>query len=77
VLWEAGGERAALLAYDPFMVAADFNAYWDAQRSVDQLWRLPAAWWRASILNTARMAWFSSDRAIREYAQDVWHVPAD
>ena len=67
----------ALLAYDPFLVAADFNAYWDAQRSVDQLWRLPAAWWRASILNTARMAWFSSDRAIREYAQDIWHVPAD
>jgi len=67
----------ALLAYDPFMVAADFDAYWDAQRSVDQLWRSPSAWWRASILNTARMAWFSSDRAIREYAQDVWHVPAD
>ena len=67
----------ALLAYDPFMVAADFDAYWDAQSSIDQLWRSPSAWWRASILNTARMAWFSSDRAIREYAQDVWRVPAD
>jgi starch phosphorylase len=67
----------ALLAYDPFMVAADFDAYWDAQRNVDQLWRSPSAWWRAAILNTARMAWFSSDRAIREYAQEIWHVPAD
>ena len=67
----------ALLAYDPFMVAADFDDYWGAQCSVDQLWRSPTAWWRASILNTARMGWFSSDRAIREYAQDVWHVPAD
>jgi starch phosphorylase len=67
----------ALLAYDPFMVAADFDAYCDAQRKIDQLWLSPSAWWRASILNTARMAWFSSDRAIREYAQEIWHVPAD
>ncbi|HET7911465.1 MAG TPA: glycogen/starch/alpha-glucan phosphorylase, partial [Pseudolabrys sp.] len=67
----------ALLGYDPFMVAADFDAYWNAQRSVDQLWQSPSKWWRASILNTARMAWFSSDRAIREYAQDIWHIPAD
>jgi starch phosphorylase len=67
----------SLLDYDPFMVAADFDAYWDAQIRVDQLWQSPAAWWRASILNTARMAWFSSDRAIREYAKEIWHVPAD
>src|SRR5215813_8158381 len=67
----------ALLAYDPFMVAADFDAYWEAQCSVDKLWRSPSAWWSASILNTARMAWFSSDRAIREYARDIWHVPSD
>jgi starch phosphorylase len=65
----------AVLAYDRFMLAADFDAYWDAQRSVDAMWRSPAAWWRASILNTARMGWFSSDRAIREYAQDIWRVP--
>jgi starch phosphorylase len=67
----------ALLAYDPFMVAADFDTYWEAQRRIDQLWRSPSAWWRAAILNTARTAWFSSDRTIREYAQEIWHVPAD
>lgn len=65
----------ALLGYDRYMVAADFDAYWDAQRDVDALWRSPAEWWRKSILNTARMAWFSSDRAIREYAHDIWRVP--
>jgi starch phosphorylase len=65
----------ALLGYDRYMVAADFDAYWDAQRDVDTLWRSPADWWRKSILNTARMAWFSSDRAIREYAHDIWRVP--
>ena len=65
----------ALLDYDRFMVAADFDAYWDAQRSVDRLWQSPNDWWRASILNTARMSWFSSDRTIREYARDIWNVP--
>lgn len=65
----------ALLDYDPFMVAADFDAYWDAQRSIDRLWNSPNEWWRKAILNTARMGWFSSDRTIHEYATDIWHVP--
>jgi starch phosphorylase len=63
----------ALLAYDHFMVAADFDAYWEAQRAADALWARPG-WWRSSILNTARMGWFSSDRAVREYANAIWHI---
>jgi starch phosphorylase len=63
----------ALLDVDPFMVAADFDAYWTAQRAVDALYGTPA-WWRAAVLNTARVGWFSSDRAIREYAEKVWDV---
>ena len=59
----------SLIDYDRFMVAADFDAYWEAQRAVDRLWQSPADWWRMSILNTARMGWFSSDRTIREYAR--------
>ena len=63
----------ALLDFDHFMVAADFDAYWTAQRAVDALSAQPG-WWRAAILNTARMGWFSSDRAIREYAEKIWDV---
>ena len=65
----------SLLDYDRFMVAADFDAYWQAQRAIDQLWLTPADWWRKSILNTARMSWFSADRTIREYASEIWNVP--
>jgi len=61
--------------HDHFMVCADFDAYYRAQRDSGSLWRRPDAWWRASILNTAGMAWFSSDRAIREYAEKIWNVP--
>jgi len=65
----------AIRHHDWFMVAGDFDAYYDTQRRVAALWREPAAWWRASILNTANMGWFSSDRAIREYAKELWGVP--
>jgi starch phosphorylase len=59
------------------MVTADFDAYFDTQRLIDQLWQSPAAWNRKSMLNIANMAWFSSDRTIGEYAADVWDVPVE
>ena len=65
----------ALTGYDRFMVAADFDAYWEAQRAVDRLWQSESSWWRCAILNTSRMGWFSSDRTIRDYARDIWNVP--
>jgi glucan phosphorylase len=46
-----------------------------AQRRIDKLWMSSFDWNRKSILNIAHMAWFSSDRAIAEYAQEVWNVP--
>jgi len=64
----------SLCEYDHFMVAADFDAYWQAQRQVDALWRSPRDWWHIAIRNTARMGWFSSDRAVREYAKEIWGV---
>ncbi len=64
-----------LLERDTFMIAADFQSYLDQQTVVKQLWTNPAAWWRASILNTAGVAWFSSDRTITEYATEIWNAP--
>ncbi len=57
--------------HDYFMVCADFVAYYAAQRGVTALWRRKAAWRQASILNTAGVGWFSSDRARdpREHAR--------
>jgi glycogen phosphorylase len=63
----------AILDYDHFMVAADFDDYWNAQREVDKH-ASRSEWWQSSILNTARMGWFSSDRAVREYAQSIWGI---
>jgi starch phosphorylase len=63
-----------LLRDDYFMVAADFDAYWDAQRKVDQGFADKDTWARMSVLNTARSGWFSSDRTIQGYADDIWGV---
>jgi starch phosphorylase len=64
-----------LTYYDHFLVTADFDAYYAAQRAVDRKWRDRKSWQRSAILNTARTAWFSSDRAIAEYAEEIWNVP--
>ena len=63
-----------LTHHDHFMVSADFDSYAARQRDVSVLWRDHHAWWRASALNTANVAWFSSDRTIREYCDDIWNV---
>ncbi len=65
-----------LYDHDWFMVAADFDAYAAAQRHVDELWRDSPRWLAMSIRNTARMGWFSADRTIRQYADEIWKVPA-
>ncbi|HZF75620.1 MAG TPA: glycogen/starch/alpha-glucan phosphorylase [Acetobacteraceae bacterium] len=66
---------AGLREHDHFMVAADFDAYYDAQRRAAERRRDKAAWWRSAVLNTANMGWFSSDRTIAEYAGEIWQVP--
>ncbi len=63
-----------LLRFDRFLVTADFDSYVAKQDEVAALWRTPARWWRTSILNTAHVGWFSSDRTIREYAAEIWRA---
>jgi starch phosphorylase len=63
-----------LLNADPFLVCADFRAYVDCQSRVDQASRDATHWSRMSILNVARCGHLSSDRAIREYSQDIWNI---
>ena len=58
--------------HDHFMVTADFDAYWATQRAAGTLWQDRGAWDRKAILNTARMGWFSADRAIMDYARNIW-----
>ncbi|MFQ3620122.1 MAG: glycogen/starch/alpha-glucan phosphorylase [Spirochaetales bacterium] len=63
----------SLLHYgDTYRLLADFRSYLNAQEEVARLYQDPEAWTRKSILNVARMGKFSSDRTIREYAEEIW-----
>jgi starch phosphorylase len=59
---------------DSFLVTADFQAYREAHEAVADLYRNPDQWTRKAVINTASMGWFSSDRTIAEYANEIWDV---
>ncbi|MBU0617683.1 MAG: glycogen/starch/alpha-glucan phosphorylase, partial [Planctomycetes bacterium] len=59
---------------DYYMLMADIESYLRAQEQVDLLWADPRVWTRSAILNVARIGYFSSDRAVREYAEQIWNV---
>jgi starch phosphorylase len=66
---------ALLVKNDRFRVLADYASYIECQERVSCLYEDSAAWTRTAITNVAHMGRFSSDRTIREYAREIWHVP--
>jgi starch phosphorylase len=64
----------SLLYDDQFLLFADYQSYLDCQDRVDAAYRNKSQWAKMSILNTARMGKFSSDRSIREYCDEIWKV---
>lgn len=64
----------SLLYRDEYLLLADYQSYVDRQDEAGQIFRDQQRWTRMSILNTARMGKFSSDRAIAEYCRDIWEV---
>lgn len=77
----SGGDREefqplvnSLMNHDEYLLFADYQAYVECQEKVDVAYRDRANWTRMSILNTARMGRFSSDRTIREYCKELWKV---
>jgi starch phosphorylase len=63
-----------LLGLDHYLLLADYSSYVACQDEVDKLYLQPHEWARTSILNTAAMGKFSSDRTIAEYARDIWDI---
>lgn len=59
---------------DRFLVLADYESYIKCQEKVNETWNDPSLWERMSILNTARSGKFSSDRTIKQYADEIWGV---
>ena len=66
--------ESLLTGGDHYFLLADYAAYLAAQERVARAYRDEAGWTRRSILNVAHMGKFSSDRTIRQYAEEVWRV---
>jgi len=64
----------SLLDHDEYLLMADFASYLDCQQKVESAFADRRNWTRMSILNVARIGYFSSDRAVEEYQQRIWKV---
>jgi starch phosphorylase len=61
---------------DPYCILADFASYMECQARVDACYRDREAWTEKSIRNVANMGFFSSDRTVMQYAQEIWGIEA-
>ncbi|ELM3722926.1 glycogen phosphorylase [Edwardsiella piscicida] len=59
---------------DHYQLLADYRSYVDMQDQVDEVYAHPDEWARKALLNIANMGYFSSDRTIREYADEIWQI---
>lgn len=60
---------------DYFLVLQEFDAYKEAQAKINQMYKNRAEWNQKCLVNIAKSGFFSSDRTIEEYVQDIWHLP--
>ncbi|MBQ6446687.1 MAG: glycogen/starch/alpha-glucan phosphorylase [Bacillus sp. (in: Bacteria)] len=63
-----------LIENDQFFVLKDFNSYANIHEKVNQVFKNKQDWLQKSIVNIAMSGHFSSDRTIKEYADDIWHI---
>ncbi len=63
-----------LIGPDPYMVLADFNAYKEAQGKINEIYGDTLRWNGMSLVNIAKAGIFASDRAVTEYAENIWHL---
>jgi starch phosphorylase len=64
----------SLLYQDSYLLFADYESYVHCQDRVAEAYQDQVAWSRMSILNTARMGYFSSDRSVEEYSNKIWNI---
>lgn len=67
-------EIVNIINHDPYMVLADFADYSKAQKKIDKIWKDKDKWNSMSLMNIAGAGRFAADRAIRDYARDIWHT---
>lgn len=59
---------------DHYQLLADYRSYVDMQEEVDKLYLQPQEWYQRTVCNITRMGYFSSDRTIQEYAEEIWKI---
>ncbi len=64
----------SLLNHDEYLVLADFRSYLETQDDLEHAFANTERWTRSSIINVARSGFFSSDRAIHQYAREIWDI---
>jgi starch phosphorylase len=64
----------SLLYHDEYLLLVDYQAYIECQDEAAQVYQDRELWTRMSILNVARCGFFSSDRSMRQYCDDIWRI---